>query len=93
MKTQSIFSLTVYKKTIWLQVFLDILAMSGLIGAIFLILRYNEINATYIWMSIIFYTLMRMIYVIIIFVQILFFKQFRLLISFILTAFLVSLLV
>ena len=93
MKPQNIFSLTVYKRTIWLQVVLDILAMIGLIGAIFLMLRYDEAKTTYIWAAIIFYTLMRMIYVIIIFVQILFFKQFKLLISFVFVASFVVLLV
>ncbi len=92
MKPQNIYSLTVYKKTIWLQVLLDVLAMGGLIAVFFLTHRYNEINATYIWAAIIFYTLMRMIYLSIIFVQILFFKQFKLLITFIFLAFLVYLL-
>jgi hypothetical protein len=81
MKPQNIFSLTVYKRTIWLQIILDVLAMIGLITSSFLMMRFKTLFyqnlGIYLWQGVGIYTLFRIIYLAVIFVQIIYFKQFK----------------
>ena len=88
----NIFSLQVYKKTVLRQIFFDTLAIIGHFASIVLLFRYNEKTAEYGLYSVILYTVLRTLYLVIIFFQIFFFKQFRLLFSFVFSVFFVYLL-
>ena len=83
----NIFSLQAYQKTVFLQIFFDVVAIMLLIVSFYLMFRYNENNAVYGWCFVIFYTIIRIIYLVIILIKILFLKQFKLLFSFIFSIF------
>lgn len=74
-------SLMAYKRTIWLQIILDILAVTVVGIVLYLMFNYKtkkyEETEVYVLIGIFFCGLFRFLYLIIIFFQILYFKQFK----------------